>query len=57
MFSSCSPWSAFVEGVKMAFGSFCDSTRPAGMGIPWTVWDFLYSAQAEPEMIHQDLQL
>ena len=48
MFSSCAPCSALVEGVKSGVGSFCDSWRPSGSGIPCTVRVFLYSAHAEP---------
>ena len=48
MFSSCAPCSALVEGVKSGVGSFCDSWRPSGSGIPCTVQVFLYSAHAEP---------
>lgn len=51
MFSSCWPWSALVEGVNNGSGSFWDSKRPAGRGMPCTVPDFLYSAQPEPETI------
>lgn len=50
MFSSCSPCSAFVEGVQIGFSSFWLSWRPAGMGIPWTVPDLRYSDHAEPVM-------
>ena len=37
MFSSCSPTSALVDGVKIGSGSREPSTRPAGSGMPHTV--------------------
>jgi hypothetical protein len=48
MFSSCSPWSALVDGVKSGVASLALSTRPSGSEMPWTVPDCWYSAQPEP---------
>ena len=37
IFSSCSPSSAFVDGVNIGSGNFCDYCKPAGSFIPHTV--------------------
>ncbi len=47
-FSSWSPISALVEGVKIGSGSFSDSTRFGGSSIPQTAPFSLYSFQPEP---------
>lgn len=49
MFSSCSPTSALVLGVKSGSGNLEDSFRPFSSWMPWTVDVFSYSANAEPE--------
>jgi len=48
MFSSCSPCSAFVAGVKIGSGSWSLSRKPAGNSIPQTVPRSWYSFQPEP---------
>ena len=48
MFSSWSPISAFVDGVKMGSGSFEEFTRPAGSSMPHTVPCFWYSLRPLP---------
>ena len=48
MFSSCSPSSAFVAGVKIGSGSRSLSRRPAGSGMPQTVPLARYSFQPDP---------
>ena len=48
MFSSCSPTSAFVAGVKIGAGSRLASCKPGGSGTPQT-WPLCwYSFQPEP---------
>ena len=48
MFSSCSPCSALVAGVKIGSGSRSLSRSPAGSGIPQTGPLAWYSFQPEP---------
>ena len=48
MFSSCSPASAFVAGVKIGSGRRSLSRRPGGSGMPQTVPLAWYSFQPEP---------
>ena len=48
MFSSWSPISAFVDGVKMGSGSFDEFTRPSGSSMPHTVPCFSYSLRPLP---------
>ena len=48
MFSSWSPISAFVEGVKMGSGSLEEFTRPSGSWMPHTVPCFWYSFRPLP---------
>ena len=48
MFSSCSPSSAFVAGVKIGSGSRSLSRSPGGSAIPQTVPVAWYSFQPEP---------
>ena len=48
MFSSC-PSSALVDGVKIGSGNSADSVRPAGKGIPHTVWPIRYSFHPDPD--------
>ena len=48
MFSSWSPISAFVDGVKMGSGSFEEFTRPSGSSMPHTVPCFWYSFRPLP---------
>ena len=49
MFSSCSPSSALVAGVKIGSGSRSDSRRPVGSSIPQTAPVWRYSRHPEPE--------
>ena len=49
MFSSCSPRSALVAGVKIGSGSLSDSRSPFGNPIPQTSPLSRYSFQPEPE--------
>ena len=49
MFSSWSPTSAFVAGVKIGSGSFADSVSPSGSSIPHTEPDSRYSRQPDPD--------
>ena len=48
MFSSWSPISALVDGVKMGSGSFEEFTRPSGSSMPQTVPSRLYSFRPLP---------
>lgn len=48
MFSSLSPISAFVLGVKRGGMNWVDSFNPAGSEMPCTVPDFTYSDHADP---------
>ena len=50
MFSSWSPSSALVAGVKIGSGSFSDSWSPEGSSIPQTSPVSWYSFQPEPVM-------
>ena len=47
-FSSCSPSSALVAGVKIGSGSREPSTSPAGSAMPVTEPDTRYSASPDP---------
>ena len=49
MFSSWSPSSAFVAGVKIGSGSFADSVRPSGSSMPQTEPVSRYSFQPDPD--------
>ncbi len=49
MFSSWSPTSALVAGVKIGSGRRSDSRRPAGNSIPQIAPDSRYSRHPEPE--------
>ena len=49
MFSSWSPSSALVAGVKIGSGSFSDSRNPSGSSIPHTDPDSRYSRQPDPD--------
>ena len=42
------PSVALVDGVKMGSGSAWAWSRPAGMGMPWTVPSRSYSLYADP---------
>src|SRR5574341_691934 len=48
-FSSWTPTSSFVAGVKIGPGSFEDSTSPFGNGTPQTLPVFEYSAHPDPD--------
>lgn len=47
-FSSLSPTSAFVDGVKMGGSNLADSFNPGGNFMPWTVPFDRYSLYADP---------